>query len=63
MFNIITIPNDFDCIDISCFTTHVITFDVDKELMSRLYDIELGVNNVYGKGYIFKYYLQNLSWN
>lgn len=55
--NIISTPNDFDCIDLSCFTTHIVTFDIDKELPKGVYDIELGINNGYTEGYAFKYEL------
>lgn len=54
-FNIITTPNDFDCMDLSCFSTHTVTFDINKKLNSGTYDIELGINNGYGKDYLFKY--------
>lgn len=54
-FNIITTPNDFDCIDLFCFSTHTVTFDINKELDSGTYDIQLGINNGYGKDYLFKY--------
>lgn len=53
-FNIKTSPNDFDCNDASCFSTHLITFNIDSELENIQYTIELGINNVYESGFNYK---------
>lgn len=51
---IVTIPNDFNCNNTSCFSTHFITFDLEKELAKGDYIIELGINYGYGKPINYK---------
>ncbi|MDU1904688.1 MAG: hypothetical protein E6772_07885 [Dysgonomonas sp.] len=50
-------PNDFDCTDDSCFTAHLVIFEIDKNLPTGTYNIDLGVNNGYNKESNFKYEL------
>lgn len=56
-FNITTSPNDFDCVDDSCFTEHKVSFYIDHAFQKGLYDIEIYINNGLNQDYKFQYYI------
>lgn len=49
---IITSPNDFSCNEPFCFTVHELKFNI-VGLKKGKYDIDLGINNGYGKPFEF----------
>ncbi len=56
-FNITTSPNDFDCIDDTCFTAHKVSFYIEHEFQKGLYDVEVYINNGLNQDYQFQYYI------
>ncbi|MFV0310342.1 MAG: hypothetical protein ACK5KN_01685 [Dysgonomonas sp.] len=50
--SIITSPNDFTCSESSCFTVHELKFNI-VGLKKGKYNIDLGINNGYGKPFEF----------